>query len=223
MIRTMKRWLGAALDLSIGTHWDRVSLKESYQLGQHHRGRSIAVQQFQQLEFEAMVGIGTIDLDRLTFWIAPFLQSGLGWLTEQALQVSQQHSRMHILPHRFDSLSAKVFQFATPLEHQVKSLMSPAVMIDSQKLFGGIQSLIEQRGDQHFQFLSGQAHTDKTHLHFQRQPQAFALGFLIWRRKQPDHSALVGTIQTKQLLSDQKRSGRTPCDKVRTLLQNQSQ
>src|SRR5947209_18560177 len=97
MIRTMKRWLGASLHLPIRTHCDRLSLKKSDQFGQHYRGWDIAVQQLEQLELEAMVGIGAIDLEGLAFGLAPLFQSRLGGLTEQALHVGQQHGRVHIL------------------------------------------------------------------------------------------------------------------------------
>src|SRR5260370_1686218 len=105
----------------------------------------------------------------------------------------------------------------------MEGIVPAEIMINFQKLTGRIELLIQQRGDQYFQFPGGQTHTDKTHLYLQRQSQASALGFLIRWGKEPNDSALIGPIQAKEFLGTQKRTGRTTRNEACFPLQSQSQ
>ena len=101
--------------------------------------------------------------------------------------------------------------------------VAPAPMIHRQEFLRGTQRLVQQRGGQHFQFPARQTQAHKTHLQLQGQPKPLALGLLVGWGEQPDHLALVGLVEPKQLLGRQKRTGRTAPNKMSVPLANRSQ
>ena len=73
------------------------------------------------------------------------------------------------------------------------------------------------------QFPVGQAQAHKAHPQLQGQAQPLALGLLVRRGEEPDDPALVGAVESKQLLRRQKGTRRAARHKVRRSLRNQSQ
>ena len=92
------------------------------------------MQQVRHLILQRMIGIGTVDLAGCRLRTRFAAQGGLSRLAEHALQIGQQHRRLHTLPDRLHGPPAEVPQFPPALEHQVKGLVSPAPMIHLQKI-----------------------------------------------------------------------------------------
>src|SRR5580700_4965452 len=219
---TQQSW--AALGrLPLLAHRDGAGSKKRCQVTDDLFGRNITVKQIQHLHLQGMVGYRSVDPERLHRFGALAGQRVLGGLAEHALQISQQKGRLHVLPDCLDSPAAEVLQFHPSLEHEIKGLVPPAPMVNGQEFTGRISGFIQQRSDQHFQFSIGQTHTDKTHFNPQGKPHPLAPGFLIAWRKEPDHPAFIGPVESKQFLGIQKGVLRAPAQAVCSLPQNAGQ
>jgi hypothetical protein len=163
-------------------------------------GWHLTVKQFDQLVLQRVKCNSPIDLLAALSFRTVSDQLSLSGLNQYGLQVAEQQGRMKILEHGLGGLAAKVLQVQSTLEHAIKGLMGPAVMIHFQKLLRGIRLLVQQGGHQHFQLTRWQTHTDKSDRQLQRQSQFSQLRSLFRPCHQPNDLAAPGSIPAKHLL-----------------------